>query len=260
MVRELMPTRRKLSILSSSTIQKMITIYKFAFIEVLILFTITFSQTIYKKLVYGVWEQHGLILKSSMGLTAHVLTAIIFTLLFLLQFMFGIYQGKNHLFARLHIILGQFLILFTLIFITMAAWAVVAREFNSISIELVFYMDLLFISIFFIRGIIAIKQKRYSDHIDSMLGVFMISARSAMFRFAYVAIVTLYGSAPIKVGTLAFIVNLFLYINLFIFYFLANRWKENRVIVISQAAFSSIFLVCVIIINQPITHLFFIGS
>lgn len=257
MTRKIMSTHDKLEIMSSPAMQRMLKVYRFAFFEVAILFVIAFSQTIYKKIVYGVWEQHGLILERSWGLDMHVLTAVIFVLLFLSQVMFGIFQGKNQTFVKFHINLGRFLVVFTFIFLPMAIWAVKARSFNTFSIESAFYMDVVFIAIFVIKGVIAIKQKRYFDHIDSMLGAFMVAARSAMFRVTYVGLVAIYGYAPMKLGTTTFVVNLMLYSNMFLFYFLAGRWKENRVMVLSQVTISSVLLIVIIYLNRPIAHLFF---
>lgn len=225
--------------LESKKFERAKLVYSVGVIAIASLLFFVFSQAIYNRVVYGFWERYGLQLKPSLitALDIHVIISVLFMLLLSLQFFLGLSQKKGNLANRRHPVLGKTALLSAPIFLVAAAWAVQARAFDDLLVELALYSGLLFIGIFFVQGYLAIKQHDYMKHLDSMVSAYFLISIAGLFRFVYYLIFSVYGRCPITETALAFFSFLVLYISLFVFYALAGRLKENWLLISFQIVF-----------------------
>ncbi|MCL9685642.1 DUF2306 domain-containing protein [Legionella maioricensis] len=222
-------------------------VYAIATVETSLLILLIFMQPVYTRLVGGIWDRYGSLLKWTLSLDVHVLFAIPFLLLLILQFILGFIQKPGQVSNRIHRRLGLFILLYTPVFLAITIWNVSVRV-PYLLLQLTFYFVIIYIVFFLIRGYRAIKNKDYLKHMDSMLGAFVLSGIAATARLVYPLYILIYGHIPISAIWLIS-TAIFLYTKLFLIYALAGRLKQNILVWLMQAV--PIFLIYVVLPWPP---------
>lgn len=220
------------------------TVYFLAVLEITFIIVLVFSRSLYHRFVYSNWELSSQHVQHVMALDCHVVTVLLFFFLMTIQLMLGLFFKPGSIANKIHRLLGKILLGFSIIFIAAAAWNTATRDFDNTLINLTFYLDLIFISMFLARGVIAIVKKNYAKHMDSMLGAYVILGRAAIGRFLFFFLMLYYHdiNVPLSGATLMLMASLFTYLHLIIFYALAGRLKQNIIpIVIQLAAYGIIY-------------------
>ncbi len=207
-------------------------VYAIAAAETSLLILLIFFQPVYMRLVYGIWDRYGSLLQWTLSLDVHVLLAIPFLLLLMMQFVLGFTQKPGHISNRFHRILGTFILLYTPIFLAVTVWNVAVRV-PYLVLQLTFYIVIVSIVFFLIRGYRAVRNKNYLKHMDSMLGAFVLSGIAATARLVYPLYISIYGHIPLAAVWLI-CTAVILYTKLFLIYALAGRLKQNILALLMQ--------------------------
>lgn len=213
-------------------------VYFLATLEITLIIVLVFSRSLYHRFVYSSWELSSQHVEHVMALDCHVVTVLLFFFLMTAQIILGLFFKPGSIANKIHRLLGKILLCFSLVFIVAAAWNTATREFDNTLINLTFYFDLLFISLFLTRGIIAIKKKDYLKHMDSMFGAYVVLGRAAIGRLLFFFLMIYYHGTdvPLSGATLMLMASLFTYLHLIIFYALAGRLKQNISLILFQLA------------------------
>lgn len=207
-------------------------VYAIAAFETSLLILLVFMQPVYMKLVHGVWDRYGTQINPTLSLDVHVLFAIPFLLLVMLQIFLGFIQKPGHAANKLHRRLGSFLLLYTAVFLIITLWNLLVR-IDYIVIQLGLFFIIVYVVFFMLRGYRAIKYKDYLKHVDSMMGVFVLSGIAANSRLIGAIYLLIYGHIP----NLAFwsLISIAVIISkLLLIYALAGRLKQNILVCLMQ--------------------------
>lgn len=217
---------------------RMKTVYFLAALEITLIIILVFSRSLYHRFVYSNWELSSQHVEHVLALDCHVVTVLLFFFLMTAQFMLGLFLKPGSASSKIHRVLGKILLGFSIIFIAAAVWNTATRYFDNTLINLTFYFDLVFISMFLARGVIAIKKKNYVKHMDSMLGAYVILGRAAIGRLLFFFLILYYHgkTVPLSGATLMLMASLFTYLHLIVFYALAGRLKQNFMLIAIQLA------------------------
>lgn len=208
-------------------------VYAIAAIETSLLIIVVFIQPVFTRMAQNSWQRYGSLVEWTLSLDVHVALAIPFLILFMIQFSLGLLQKPGNLINKIHRTLGKIILLYTPIFLITSIWNVYVRV-PPLLLQLLFYIVITSIAYFLIRGFIAIRQKNYLKHIDSMLGAFILSGIAATARLVYTVFYLKYGSLYVTTAAWLLITSLVLYSKLFLFYALAGRVKQNTSIILIQ--------------------------
>lgn len=210
-------------------------VYGIACAETTLSIFLIFSQPMYVRVVHGIWQRWGNPFPWTLSLDVHVFTALIFLILMMWQVTLGLLQKPGNTANKIHPILGRIIFAYAVIFLSVAIWNIHVRVTNTL-LFVVLYDVIFFIILFFINGYIAIRQKNYLKHVDSMVGVFIFSGVAAILRIIYIDFVLMYGHLPISNAFLFLITGSILVGKLFFYYALAGRLKYNIPIVFGMTA------------------------
>ena len=97
-----------------------------------------------------------------------------------------------------------------------------------------FHIAIVYMVIFLTRGYIAVRQKNYLKHMDSMLGAFIFIGIAATVRLVYFLFHVEYGYVPVSAAVLLFVSVMIIFFKLLLFYALAGRLKQNILLIAGQ--------------------------